>query len=103
MKPSIAKICLIVSGIFLVGSSMILCACPGLDILAAVFAGISIWAGTGRQRKWAIFLLVLCLIATWFQTDSLIRDQRKVERIKMEIARRLNTNAVGSTNSPSEK
>jgi hypothetical protein len=77
MKNSIARISLAVSGILFFMGPWQLCACPGWYALAAVFAGVAAWAGSGRMRKWSFVWLAACLLATGADTLTLMQEHRK--------------------------
>jgi hypothetical protein len=87
MKPSVARISLAVAVVLFFTGFGVLCACPGWYALAAGFAGISVWAGTGRTRKWAIVFLVASLIFTALNTMFLIHERHHKEQARIEETR----------------
>jgi hypothetical protein len=76
VKPRIARISLVVACILFFTGFLVLCACPGWYALAAGFAGVAVWAGSGRTRAWAVVFLVASLIFTGIATFGLIHERR---------------------------
>lgn len=103
MKSSIAKISLIVAGVLFFTGFLVLCSCPGWYALASGFAGIAVWLGVGKIRKWAMVWLIFSLFITSLSLYSAMEDGRRhrfAERVKKrEQERQQGTNIIEETHS----
>jgi hypothetical protein len=96
-KPQVARICLTISAVLFLLGFLILCFCPGWYGIAAAFAGVAAWSGTGRVRTWAIILCAASLIMTGLDTYGKIKEhERRMERVKRAEQQLHSTNAVPS-------
>jgi len=82
MKPRIAKISLVVALVLFFSGFFVLCDCPGWYALAAGFAGITVWLGSGRTHKWATFWMIASLAFTALQAYAKIRTDKSIDEIR---------------------
>ena len=78
MKASVAKISLVVALVLFLTGFLVLCYCPGWYALAAGFAGVSAWLGSGRTRAWGVLGGVASLALTVFHIYGKMHEAERV-------------------------
>lgn len=64
LRSSFPALCLFLSIFFMVFAGMILCDCPNLTFISAVFAGLAFWRGTIGIRIPAAIIFVFATFVT---------------------------------------
>lgn len=85
MRTRIVRVSFAVSLMLFLSGFLVLGDCPEWYALAASFAGVGVWLGTGVTRRWAIVLLVASLAMTGLELYSKVKHTERKREWRKKI------------------
>ena len=104
-KPKAGSVCLAVAVALFLSDGLMLCDCPGLLVMAAVFAGFAAWFGSRTVRTWSVPFLIFSVVMAGREVRNAVIAKARMAEVLQQIRRsQASTNTLEQgTNAPQKK